>query len=238
MSDARLDSIEQHLLTLSTTIEQLVKHPNLQPQAPLPQAPPVQAVPAGSPQNPVELYEKITMVVGEALVRQKMELDKQMASVEIPCEQLLQPDLWNFAQLSRVDLTCVSLNFSQKVIQPRKDKTTTKSIIRDLDQIQMHFDHMVREAREWLIEQPRDEKADKKFWKSHTSLFKALAVEKLAILDVLVQRGPEAAEYYASQLTKPPLPADVYKKVQTAVSKGDLARALGVLHPSLQNGGS
>eukprot|EP00759_Apiculatamorpha_spiralis_P054076 PhF_6_TR6809/c0_g2_i3/m.9801 len=182
MSDARLDSIEQQLHRLSNTIEQLVKHPNFQPQ---PQALPVQAVPDGSPQNPVELYEKITMMVEEALVRQKLELDKQLASVEIPFEQLLQPDQWNFAQLSRVNLTCVSLNFSQKVIQPRKDKTTTKSIIRDLDQIQLHFDHMLREAREWLTQQPRDEKADKMFWESHTRLFKVLAVEKLAVLDVL-----------------------------------------------------
>eukprot|EP00759_Apiculatamorpha_spiralis_P054075 PhF_6_TR6809/c0_g2_i2/m.9800 len=191
MSDARLDSIEQQLHRLSNTIEQLVKHPNFQPQ---PQALPVRAVPDGSLQNPVELYEKITMMVEEALVRQKLELDEQLASVEIPFEQLLQPDQWNFAQLSRVNLTCVSLNFSQKVIQPRKAKTTTKSIIRDLDQIQLHFDHMLREAREWLTQQPRDEKADKMFWESHTRLFKALAVEKLAVLDVLVQRGPEAAE--------------------------------------------
>lgn len=242
-----LQAITEEMQVLRTGQERIQAHPALQrgvPPPPPPPPPPAQQAPQQEQQGPPPLtLEQVVaamMTVQTSAVEEATKNLRNVASVGIPIGHLLQPELWDVKVLEFTDRESLRNNFRTYVIQPRMEKVTSESVRRDLQAVELQFEYMIMNIDTWFKKSPvRSPEVDRVVWEMARQAFSGIAVTRLGGLDVLMDQGAQAANYYAQHVpNRVPLPPEVHKQVLAASAKNNVARQLGVIgNRPIDNGG-
>eukprot|EP00759_Apiculatamorpha_spiralis_P014651 PhF_6_TR21199/c0_g4_i2/m.30593 len=175
------------------------------------------------------LRQQIDDSINTRVLMMQEDLDAKFAAIPTAApvftgilpEHFLQPRKWTTATLARMDRTAFRSVWKTEIIEPRLKKCVgSPGITRDLEEVSNGFAAVLRSVEAYFVKHPnRSPVMDEIFWDTAATIFEDICVEKIAQIDVLMDGGVKAANFFAANSHKAK-PNDAIEKRKTTYLKG------------------